>query len=295
MKNNLVKTIVYLTVNTQNNKIYIGVHLTDDPYKFDGYYGCGITGTSSHNFKHPKTPFQKACKKYGLDAFKRYTLYVCDTYEDALEKEREIVNAEFLKRTDVYNVALGGSGSIPALEIEVHQYDLNGKFIKTYKSYSEASRHLGVSVSVIHSAVALRGICNGSYWSETKLAVLNITGFKKPVQKPTYIYSKNGDFVRQFISISDCAHFLEVHTSNVQRAIRRGSKCKGFYVSLDKVDKLNITPHKRRHNVPVYQYDLSGGFIREFDNLEEVRISFRKPLERLAQHISEGSPYEGFY
>ena len=37
MGNNL-KSILYLTVNTVNNKIYIGIHITNKPYEFDGYY-----------------------------------------------------------------------------------------------------------------------------------------------------------------------------------------------------------------------------------------------------------------
>lgn len=47
MGNNL-KSILYLTVNTVNNKIYVGIHITNKPFEFDGYYGNGITGTSSY-------------------------------------------------------------------------------------------------------------------------------------------------------------------------------------------------------------------------------------------------------
>ena len=32
-----MKYIVYLTTNTKNNKIYVGVHGTENPEKFDGY------------------------------------------------------------------------------------------------------------------------------------------------------------------------------------------------------------------------------------------------------------------
>jgi len=39
---NNYKTIVYLTVNTVNKKIYIGIHDTENPDKFDGYIGNGI-------------------------------------------------------------------------------------------------------------------------------------------------------------------------------------------------------------------------------------------------------------
>ena len=37
-------------------------------------------------------------------------MYVFPTREEALEKERELVNEEFLQRDDVYNIKLGGEG-----------------------------------------------------------------------------------------------------------------------------------------------------------------------------------------
>lgn len=36
------KYIVYCTVNLINGKIYVGVHKTDNPDKFDGYIGNGV-------------------------------------------------------------------------------------------------------------------------------------------------------------------------------------------------------------------------------------------------------------
>ena len=91
-------------------------------------------------------------------------MYVFDSYEEALQKEREIVNENFLKRNDVYNVALvGGSGLILDTEIEVHQYDLNGIFVKTFRSYSDAAKQIGVSYPSIYSAVISNGICCNSY------------------------------------------------------------------------------------------------------------------------------------
>lgn len=42
-----MKYIVYLTKNLKSkingtNKIYIGVHKTENPEIFDGYIGCGV-------------------------------------------------------------------------------------------------------------------------------------------------------------------------------------------------------------------------------------------------------------
>lgn len=44
MENNLsneTKYIVYLTTNTVNKMIYIGIHSTKNPLMFDQYLGCG--------------------------------------------------------------------------------------------------------------------------------------------------------------------------------------------------------------------------------------------------------------
>ena len=99
-----------------------------------------------------------------MDAFKRYTLYVFDTYEEALQKEKEIVNESFLQRPDVYNIALGGgSGLVTSAEIEVHRYDLNGNYIESYRSYSDAGRKNNISYMSIISAVRLKGVSCNSY------------------------------------------------------------------------------------------------------------------------------------
>jgi hypothetical protein len=51
-----MKYIVYQTVNTVNNKIYIGVHKTAN-LDFDGYLGCGVNINLPVSYKHPKTNF----------------------------------------------------------------------------------------------------------------------------------------------------------------------------------------------------------------------------------------------
>lgn len=51
--------IVYLTINTKNRKIYVGVHSTEDDKVFDGYIGNGINVRQPSTNKYPKTIFKK--------------------------------------------------------------------------------------------------------------------------------------------------------------------------------------------------------------------------------------------
>ena len=90
--------IVYQTTNLINNKVYIGVHCTPTPYKFDGYYGSG------------KYLF-RSINKYGKENFKRETLFIYSTLKDAYIKERELVTPKFVKHKDTYNIKTGGRGS----------------------------------------------------------------------------------------------------------------------------------------------------------------------------------------
>jgi hypothetical protein len=87
--------IVYQTTNNINNMIYVGAHSTD--LLDDGYIGSGHRITL-------------AVEKYGIDNFKRIILHIFDTPEEMFSKEAEIVNIDFLKRVDVYNIVEGGFG-----------------------------------------------------------------------------------------------------------------------------------------------------------------------------------------
>ena len=86
---------IYQTTNLTNGKIYIGYHSTEDLN--DQYLGSGKI-------------LNQAIDRVGAENFKREILYVFPTREEALQKEREIVNEEFLQRDDVYNIKLGGEG-----------------------------------------------------------------------------------------------------------------------------------------------------------------------------------------
>lgn len=87
--------LIYKTTNIINGKVYIGLHETEDVQ--DGYLGSGIF-------------LKKAIRKYGAENFKKEILFVFDNKEDMIAKEKELVNEEFVKRQDTYNMSMGGFG-----------------------------------------------------------------------------------------------------------------------------------------------------------------------------------------
>lgn len=92
---------IYKTTNKINNKIYIGSHKTKNLN--DNYLGSG---------KH----LIRAIELYGTHNFTKEVMYVYDNPSDMFAKEKEIVNEEFIKREDTYNLKLGGFGGFDHID-----------------------------------------------------------------------------------------------------------------------------------------------------------------------------------
>lgn len=90
---NIKKYIIYKIINTINSKIYIGSHSTYDIN--DLYMGSG-------------TNLKKDQIIYGINNFTKEIIHIFDNKSDMMLKENELVNDEFVKRNDTYNIIKGG-------------------------------------------------------------------------------------------------------------------------------------------------------------------------------------------
>lgn len=286
--------IVYLTINIKNRKIYVGVHKTEDD-TFDGYIGNGINIYQPSTNKFPKTIFQKAVKKYGFDAFKRITLFTFDDMETAYEAEAFIVNEEFLKRNDVYNMKLGGIVS-PDCSKEIHRYDLNGNYLQSWKSIDTAAKELGCSGMSISFAHINKSISFNSLWSTEKVSILDISSYTNiPQDKAVYKYDKNGKYLTYYTNTSELVKELQCTRENVRDAISKEYLCKGYYLSYEKLDKFIVKEKiKRTSQDKIYQYDLKGNFIREFKNCEEASNILGISKKSLQSKAATNNTYKGF-
>lgn len=233
-----MKYIVYQTVNKINNKIYIGVHGTETD-DFDGYIGCGVSIYRPSTYEHPNTPFKHAVRKYGTGAFIRTTLKEFDNEEDAYKLEAELVNEEFLKREDVYNLVPGGcSGKYAVPKTEVHMYDLDGNYIRSFSGINIAARTVNPNAangSHISRAIKQGYVYQGYQWSYEKVPFMKkITKHRevkveelKAYQGPKVgRFDDNDNLLEVFDNLTLCKKAGYKNANEVIRGNR--IHCKGF-------------------------------------------------------------------
>jgi hypothetical protein len=89
---------IYQITNKINGHIYIGVRQSKVRPEDDvGYMGSGKVVKS-------------AILKYGIENFKKNIISLYDNRDQAMIAEAEIVNFDFVQRTDTYNLKPGGRG-----------------------------------------------------------------------------------------------------------------------------------------------------------------------------------------
>lgn len=268
-----MKYIVYKTTNLINNFIYIGVHHTNDDLKFDYYLGNGIDIRKPSSYEKSKTKFQQAVKEFGVSNFKREIIAVFDNEEDAYTLEGILVNEDFLSRSDVYNMILGGAIN-HSNGIKVFQYDVNGNFLKEYKSYANAANELGKDQTTIRKAVEFKLRVEEKYYFNTdKVEKLDLSLYNNINKVKVYRYLCTGEFDREFESYGKAGKESDSSPANIRKGCMLGYLVKNKYYfstikqkSFDKARKIQIETRK------VYQYDSNGNFIKEYETQKQAEL-----------------------
>lgn len=267
-----MKYIVYKTVCLVNNKEYIGVHQTENPDVFDGYLGRGLYIHQNRYINNPIAPFHYAVRRYGYQNFRRETLFVYDRAEEAYEKERELVDLEYVLREDTYNVALGGKCNIKIPKM-VYQFDTTGKLLHIYESAYAASKILDTNDNNIRDAIMHKRTCLGCLWANQDK--IDISEYTITIRNKYYLYDSNSDFVREFDTAKDCIDFLEIkNSSHLFTAVKCQHKINGYFVSTEKLDKFKVivTPIVGKVN----RYTTDGYYIDSFSTVEEARRAMNR-------------------
>lgn len=289
-----MKYIVYLTTNKVNNKIYVGVHETENPEKFDSYLGDGVFTNSPKTYNCKKTAFHCAVAKYGPGNFHRQTLRVFDTRKEALLMEAEIVNADFIARTDVYNIALGG-GMPPILNKHIFQYSLKGSFIKEWNSIKEITDYYKVNKDRIRMAINDKRSFENSYWSEIKYETLDTTQYRSSAGAPIRQYTTDGIYLKTFKTAREAGNALDIDPKKITNAIYGKYATEGYWFLKEDETIEQYLDGSIKKERPFYQYSKSGKFIAEFETFKNIKKVIKCNKPDLKRAIKNNLLFEGYY
>lgn len=266
-----MKYIVYLTVNKINNKIYIGVHSTENPNIFDGYLGCGAFINKPSSYNKGKSHLHNAILKYGVNAFYRHTICVFDSLNEALELEKQLVTEEFVQRTDTYNMTCGGNIP-PKHNKPIYEFNLQGELIKVWDSITDITNTYNCNKDRISAVIKDKRSFNNSYWSNSD--VIDINDYKLSSRGYVLQYNKLGQLLNSFDSATIASSKLDISRDAIVNAIFNRTLCCGYYflradedikkLLLDKSNKIlkNITK--------VYKYSDTGEYLEEYKSIKEA-------------------------
>ena len=289
-----MKYIVYLTTNIVNKKIYIGVHETENPDIFDGYLGDGVFCNSPKTYNKNLTAFHCAVSKYGPSNFKRKTLQVFDTIEEALRLEAELVDQKFIERTDTYNITLGG-GMPPKLNKHIFQYDLEGNFIKEWNSIKNITDFYNVNKDRIRMVINDKRSFNNSYWSEIKYLQLDTKEYRPSSRGSIRQYTKEGKLLKSFKNTTEAAKELDIDRKKIINAIYGKYATSGFWFLKEDEDIEDYLSGNIKKEPKVYLYDANGIFIKEFLNISEVKKEYKYNKNDLKRAIKNNKMFNNYY
>ena len=220
--------LIYMIVNKINNKIYIGKHSTKNPY--DDYMGSGKA-------------INRSIKKYGLENFEKTILYCFESEDKAYLKESEIVDENFVKRSDTYNMKCGGKGfkscelkgkkfskehnykiSIARIGTK-HTQETKNKISESKKGTSAYNKGLKMSQE---QKDKLSKSKKGKYVGN-KNPMYGRTGANNPKSKAIQKIDKEGNIVCEYVSVREFCELEHISHVTLRNCIKLGILYKNFY------------------------------------------------------------------
>lgn len=290
----MTEYIVYLTTNIVNNKIYIGVHKTNNSLVFDGYIGNGVFVNSPKTYQKCSTAFQCAVAKYGPDKFIRKTLSSFKTLEEALLLEAQLVTKDFIKRTDVYNTTVGG-GIPPYLSKQIYQYDLNGNFIKEWDSIKSITTYFGVNKDRIRMVIDGKRSFERSYWSEEYFDTLDITTYRPSARGSIRQYNTSGIYLNTFKNTTEASKLLDIDRSKITNAIYGKYAVSGYWFLKEDEEINQYLDGSIKNKQIIHCYDQTGNYVNTYNNFKEIKAQLNYNKPDLLRAIKNISMFQGYY
>lgn len=208
------KYCVYIHISP-SNKAYVGITCRKPETRW------GVDG--KRYFSSANGHFKSAIRKYGWHSFLHHILIQNISKEDAFYLEKTLIKELNLQdRKCGYNIANGGTGGNNKNTFKVNMYDLKGKYIKTFKTLTDASKDLSVDRSRISYACKHNATVKGYQFKYFNGNVNNIDAFIRKNQTKVNQYTLDNVFIKTWNTCKEASEFYDVGVECITR------NCKGM-------------------------------------------------------------------
>jgi plasmid maintenance system antidote protein VapI len=238
--------IVYKITNSLNGLAYVGLSVHDGRTRWRGHL-------MNARKQHPQQLVDKAIRKHGAENFVYEVIETIDRGQAvAYLEQREQFWIHKLKTFDRrfgYNLSLGTYTNVghtrtrayrqaakERTAVGVHQYTLEGKYLRSFSAINEAARSCKVSPSSITNALRIStGSAAGYLWvrATSASAPVQLLPFRYRRQtraKKVYCFTKLGVAVGQYPSAKDAANALGVPFKAISEALNGGTATARGYI-----------------------------------------------------------------
>jgi len=181
---------------------------------------------------------------------------------------------------------------------KIYQFDLEGNFIKEYDSVNDAVIGIGATKWSVYNSLTRNNRCNYKFYlsfnRDFKKSELEY--LRKEHKTPVYQFDLEGKFIKKHESSMDASKSLEIKYTSIHNAIHLKNVCnKKFYFS--RTIDFVLIPDKKRLSIskPVYQFDLKGNFIKEYESIKSASLILNINRSDINNSIHQHSIKTDFY
>ena len=252
---------------------------------------------------HVSQLMQEDFDKYGKDSFKTEIIenfnciipFKSSNYKELLLKKEEEYITKFNPEYNTQQCPYSDYGDL-GNSIPVYQYDLDGNFIKAWKSQAEVASVLGFNPQ----AAFTHQSAGGFQWSKEKVDKMpkyrRLSGIK--ARRICSVYDLFGKRIKTFDCLVDLADYIYgTHNKQTQLRIQQlvksgrgvNNKYRIAYGCAEQLDNsLNLKLERR---FIVVQYDLNGNFVNIWETLATALNTLGLRNERQQMKDANGNVY----
>lgn len=259
---------VYKITTTYNNLCYIGSTLSFTKRMKDHR-------NLLKNDKHTAHYLQNVVNKYRDPVYAEILEYVNE--KDLLNREKYYIDLYKPRYNTILDPTTQKNNN--ATSKKVYQYDLNGFFIKSWKSLSSVNRELNIQV---FPALDKINRSAGHYqWRTFKLNKIKPYKAKQGVEKLIHVYTIWGKY-KESLTLNDIHETYYQNLTIQQVRNRVNNQCNNSKsilklrfsrIKINQLDNSINCTHKR--NYIIIQYDKNMNYIEIYDTLENAQRTLK--------------------